>query len=355
MRLISALVMTVLTLALCGICIAVRARRKKNTTERMVCEPYFIAVLGMFGGLIMCAPAVVTAIEGRPDSYGFLAFPLLGWFLIVIYLNCVVWYDQTGFRCRNFFGVTRRCDYRDVEGIRSGKDVRVFFCGHSYLLDGDCDGLRLFLKTLKKGYQNAHQKPVPESPAYRRRFDPMNGNMDNPWFYFWTYLLLGVLWITLLAIVCYFFFHVPNAERLTYEDASFRSFEIRDDQLFLIPEGREEAFCLDLYSFYDALPAPEVFCSGAVYRVGTNGKTNDIKSLTGADGTAYVTPALWLSAYQHDQISAMPFLALFCLAGTSVSWFGILVGRHPERYSERLRGLFYKEDVLLNYGKKGSH
>ena len=70
--------------------------------------------------------------------------------------------------------------------------------------------------------------------------------------------------------------------------------------------------------------------------------------LVGEDGTEYVTPELWMRAYQKESLVPLVLWMLFCVFMLAFSCFGIALTRHPERYSPRIRRLIYQDGVLIN-------
>ena len=96
-----------------------------------------------------------------------------------------------------------------------------------------------------------------------------------------------------------------------------------------------------------ALPSPEKLCSGETYAVGVEGDRHYVISLTGPDGASHITPETERQVYRDSQRIAVWLLFGASIAGVVFCYMGIAVARHPERYSERVRRLFYKDGVLL--------
>ena len=176
----------------------------------------------------------------------------------------------------------------------------------------------------------------------------LNGHLEEPWVYLVLWLLLMAIAVSMIGTLTYLLLHVPPSEKLQTVQTAFRAGEVKSEELYLAAVSPEGTYCLERYDLYENLPEPSFFCSGKTFTVGTYSDSRDILLLLGEDGTEYVTPELWLRAYQKESLIPFVLLMLFCAFGFAFSCFGIAVTRHPERYSPRFRRLFYQEGVLIN-------
>ena len=94
------------------------------------------------------------------------------------------------------------------------------------------------------------------------------------------------------------------------------------------------------------MPAPEALCSGEAYSIGVVGDHRYVKSLTGSDGTKYITLETERQAYRDSQRTAVWILCVVAPIGVYFCYLGIAVARNPERYSKKVRRLFYKDGYL---------
>ena len=69
-------------------------------------------------------------------------------------------------------------------------------------------------------------------------------------------------------------------------------------------------------------------------------------SLTAADGTAHITPETERQVYRASQQVAVWFLWCVMPFGVYFSYMGIATARHPERYSDKVKRLFYQDGYL---------
>ena len=324
-----------------------RQKRKNWDQEKVVYLPFYLAGVGIVCGTILSIPTVVCAMDGDWMFAFFGVVVLACDCMMAAYLNCVIRYDDKGFIAQNIFGIKRECSYGDVEGIRSGRDRRIYFQGHSIMIDEISRGADEFVDALDKGHKRATGKWVPTSTSFRRKWDPMNGHLDYPWPYF-------ILWVTMglfCAALPVFMFFVMTSETdpsdIVIHDVQFCAYEIDDGSLMLYVEGEEQPYEIGYFQNYgEVLPAPEVLCSGEAYSVGVVGDRRYVKSLTGSDGTKYITLETERQAYRDSQRVAVWILCVVAPIGVYFCYLGIAVARNPERYSKKVRRLFYKDGYL---------
>ena len=342
--LILGLATAAVSLLLSGLAIWQNGMRKRMKLDQVVHLPFFLAVIGILCGNIMAIPTVICAINGNGGTIAFALFTIGCHSLTVAYLNCVIWYDEKGFAARNFLGIRRQCTYAEVEGLRTGKDQWLYFRGHRILLDEMAIGSKKFIGMVKKGYSAAHGgRMLMASCNYRRKKDPMNGNIQNPWLYFCIWIGMMLLCGAMLVVGVISMTGKPTPmEELSFHQMTFTDWKGEDGELHLTVSGREEAVRIFGYRGYgDLLPTPEELCGGEIFTVGLDGKY--IESLTGADGTVYITPELERQIYHKTQDIAWVIMMVFFAAGIAFSIVGIDVARRPERYGTKFKRIFYQD------------
>ena len=342
--LILGLIVAAVSLLLTGLAIWQNGMRKQMKLDHVVHLPFFLAMVGMICGNIMAIPTVICAINGSGGTIAFSIFTIGCHSLTIAYLNCVIWYDEKGFAARNFLGVRRQCTFAEVEGLRTGKDQWLYFQGHRILLDEMAIGSKKFISMVKKGHSAAHDgRMLMETANFGRRKDPMNGNIQNPWLYFCIWIGMMLLCGFLVAVAVFSMTAKPTPmEDLSFHQMTFTEWKKEDSELHLTVPGREEAVRINNYRGYgDLLPSPEELCNGETFTVGLDG--HYIHSMTGSDGTVYITPESERQIYHKTQDIASVIMMVFSVAGIVFSAVGIDVARHPERYGRKFKRAFYQD------------
>lgn len=328
-------------------CIITRGKRKDWDKRKIVHLPFWLALVGIICGGILSIPTVVCALD---NDWMFLFFGIvvLGCdCMMTAYLNCVIWYDDNGFLARNFLGVKRECSYADVEGIRSGRDRRIYFQGHWIMIDEISHGAEEFIDALDRGHKRLTGKWVNASTSYKRKWDPMNGHLDYPWAYLTLWGVMGLFCLSLPVMIFVSMTSETDPSEIVEHKVQFQSYKVEEGSLLLYVDGEEEPFEIGFYRHYgEALPVPEELCDGDWYFVGVEANRYYVKSLTGETGAQYITLESERQTYRESQKGAVWFLCIAAPLGAVFSFFGIAVARNPERYSDRVRRMYYKDGYL---------
>lgn len=324
-----------------------RPKRKTWIYKKVVYLPFYLAGVGIICGTILSIPTVACAMDMTWGFPFFAGFVLVCDCMMAAYLNCVIWYDDQGFEAKNIFGVRRVCSYAEVEGIRSGRDRRIYFHGRHIMIDEISCGVDEFIEALDKGYKRATGKRMPFSKSFRRKWDPMNGHLDYPWAFFILWITTGLIFAALPVFMFFLMTSETDPSEITKRDVRFCAYEIDEGSLLLYAEGEEEPYEIGYFINYgEVLPAPDTLCNGKRYSVGVEGDHRYVKSLTDADGTKYITLETERQVYRDSQRAAVWILCGISPAGVVFCYFGIAVARHPERYSKTVRSIFYKKGYL---------
>lgn len=327
------------------LCLMERPRRKNWIHRNVVYLPFYLAAVGIVCGSILSIPTIACAMDGDWMFAFFGAAVIMCDSMMLAYLNCVIQYDDRGFLAKNFWGVRWECSYAEVECIRYGRDKKICFQGHSISIDEISCGGDEFIAALDKGHKRATGKWV---ASYKRKWDPMNGNVDHPWFYFILWVCLGLFCLAVPVMLFVSMTDETDPADIVLQDVQFYKYHMRKGELCLYVEGEEAPYKINCYKHYgDALPSPEKLCSGEKYVIGTEGDRNYIKVLTGVEGIQYITPEIERQVYRDSQRGAVWFLLGASVAGVFFCYMGIAVGRNPYRYSPKIRRMFYKDSVFL--------
>ncbi len=338
---------TALTVILGIGCIVTWGKRRQLPKTGTVQLPFVMALIGMIGGPILALPALYFSKDGLLPVVLFSVFILLADSLMLGYLHCVITYDSKGFTARNIFGIRRSCLYSQVKGVREGKDCWVYFGNHRILVDALSQGGNKFRNALHKYYTAQTGKILPEYP---RRWDPMNGHIEYPWFYFimWIVLALFCVAFTVLPVYCLTVETTP--EELTAHTVTFTDYKTDEygKDLLLYAPGYEKPFRIQYYADYrDIRITPEALCAGGSYTVYTMRENGGgIHRLTDGRGADLITLEQERSIYRSRQMPAFILMLILSPLGVVFCIFGIFVTRNPEKYPDWLKKLYYKEGYL---------
>ena len=332
----------------------VKRKRKEERQARLVSLSPMLLWVGAIGGGLLSVPLTLSGRQDPEPALIVFEAGVLGCIAMMLaYCNETVTYDRATFTVSDLFGRKRTWDYGEITGLsRRGGDV-VLRCGRRRIrLDAMAAGIEQFLKYADEGYFRRRNKYIPLIP---RRTDPMKGNLDTPWLYLFIYLFMfagGVVFILLSAGTIR-----PPDGRVPADAAVIRTpFESwektgkHDGTLALRAADYDKPFTLSWLSGYAVpVPDPDALCSGEEYvlTVRELKQEYDIRGLSTHDGQPLITAYDRNAAYRRSQLPAVIFLLIFAFVEMAFAVFGILVGRHPEKYPARFRGMFYRDTAWL--------
>lgn len=344
------------------------ARNSKATQERVVVLPKLFFVIGLIGGGFFLIPIVVL-LHNNDSSWEivlFLFFFLLAASICVAYLNCRITYDEDHFTAKNFWGFKRSYRYQDITLIEGQTTVKIHIGKRIVRIDEFATGkdqFLLFARTqYKKYYKNKNvSKTIPaDSPELvrKRKRSLFLGHVENPGKFIFVYLLIYALLIGSLV------FGIVDSTPKSPEDFEYRSivvdqYELDRNRLILYPAGSADKYRIVGYDkvLADADRFLELCANAERFSVGfcrnalhSKSAPYSIEHIIGADGTVYLTPE---AVYQYrfgsvGQIGLIAVLGGMILLWTVFVVFSIRVGRHPERYSKKTIGLFFRSDYIHN-------
>lgn len=189
----------------------------------------------------------------------------------------------------------------------------------------------------------------------RVKYDPMNGHVEMPWFYFLLFLLIAFLSLGLFVLSIYVKMPQPMPSDLVACNTDFRSYDVKNMQrslstkLTLYADGFPHPFTLDFFEGYDTwIPDPSTLCDGRVYQVSArvNQESYGIYTITYPDGTPLLTYDDYQQGYQNSQGMAINILMVFSLLSLVFFVFGIVFTRNPNRFPTWVQKLYYKSGML---------
>ena len=316
--------------------IAAKAARSPEWQKNRVYLPDLLFWVGLLGNLFVI-PSVILLRQEDWLWLLFIAFSLLSWSMQLAYANCWVRFDDRGFTHHTFFGQTYEFTYNDVTGVRWGSDIRLYCGKHLIFLDSMADNASRFLDWVKK--RSKQMQNLPD----RIKWDPYNNNVPDGMSIFVALIILLLFVTVVLGLFCYQAFAPGKSEADTRrEEVVFVSGELQSRGVISLVSQDGGKYRI---AGYDTLPVEmgTLWSEGTRYTVWCDGKnTVWIYQLQAGD-------RILLSFDEHNEASrqsgkkGLIFALVLWVAALLLILATIVVGRHPERFSPRVRKWFFRD------------
>ncbi len=330
--------------------------RRRSDKGRVYLQPYF-AFCGGICGTLLLIPTIITALSDEPIwiPCAFLGFSLLCGVISMAHLNCRITYNEEGFTVKNFLGFKRTYTYDQITGIRerpSFSDSLLYVGRRRVVVETMTKGGMEFEWHVRKRYRSLNGgRAIPEIKP--KRGDLFNGHVEEGAGLIFAYCLVGALCLGMLTFVTvHTWFRPPTPESCDRLEVIFASCTEGRNTLYLRPaDGKKyELRNLDGQVDVDAIKA---VCDGKTtvtvyadlaapddeepYYVIKTMSVGDTHLLTFEDAARLHVRGSW------------PIVALF--GGLTLIWavfvfFSIRVGRNPDRYSQKVIRLFFKDGYV---------
>ena len=344
---------------------ALRQKRKDTRYDLLVSLRPVLLWVGAVCGGVLSVPVTLFGLDDMSSGVWVLfeVVVLACIAMLLAYCNETVTYDKLGFHARNIIGIERSYDYGEITGISRKGDDTVLRCGRRRIrLDAMSFGGDKFVAYADKAYFRQYKRYI---PVFKPKKDPLNGNLDTPWLYLvvYVFILAGGILMSILSVSVL----RPAKDELPADAVelrtAFSSYEhTKKDSgtLVLYAPGYDKPFSISWLSGYrDHAPDPDTLCNGEDYILSVREGKQEywIHAISTADHRSILSAYDCNTAYRNTQYVACILLLLIAMpAFTLTGLFGILVGRHPERYSRRFRRLFYKDSAWVSLDwKKHKH
>ena len=316
--------------------------------------PPFFAMLGAVSSAIFLIPSVLTVflMKSWGVSVLLLLLSALAATLVIASVNCRISYDQDGFVHKSFFGITRKFTYDQVTAIKENMHETIVYVGKKRLmLDEFAIGADVFMKLVKKKYRTMHDgRSIPK--ISKAKHDIFKGNVQDTGGFLFAYISVGVMVAGFLIFVVYTTY-IPRTPNNTIERSlSFMTYEKSKEEIILTT-GDHQIFKI---SFVD-----EQFDENKIQAIcdGETLVTTYSLEVTPKEEQSY--HSLKAVKYQNDYILTFDetnrmcrqgnrllvgiAVTMFILWGTIVV-FSIIIGRNPQKFSEEVIGLFFKDGYV---------
>lgn len=337
-------------------------RDGKQSEKKKVLLPNFCGVIGLICALLFHIPMTAIAF-GDGDWW---LFPLffaavcLGASLMIGRVNCRIEYDESGFTVTNFIGLRRNYSYLDFTGKRQsfGKTV-LYVKGRKLRIDDIAVGEEEFIDFARKQYRirngGSAVRTLPEieiKGAFRK-------NVNHPGEFVFIYCMILLALTGVLASLVYMYFNTTKESELEYMTVTVQNVEKyhRYRQSGLRAVTNETDVLLELPGDYRLLKddpglIERLKSSGEQFRIGYEvmGTGDEIYYLI---DVIIAEDSEELLSFEHSERYAkenllqcmvlflvMIILLTFCFIMT------IRIGRHPEKYSRRVKRMFFKDGYI---------
>lgn len=361
-----------------GTAVSISRYKQESKTEKAIGTVSNSAGYLIFG-LIFGIPFTVLFVLSVIFSWDFLlgitffGFSLLGLSLVTACCNCRIYYNYSKqyFESINFLGIKKRYDYTDITGFSKGKKDAVIYTSKGKIhIDGSADGKEQFLRFAKKQYRKNHNG-VTEYMNSGRQVDFFHGNIENPgefiliFFMILAYIVGGAVWLTIIA------FQPTEKSELKKAEIVFSDYKCEDSDLILLTDkvnetddliSAAESSSLKKWHIYDYKKYTEN--TGLLLSAAENAESftvlykpvtpddepdyNHIYSLTGSDGTVYLTIE---NADAQQRLDFLPILGIFgafaLLLIAFAAFFTHIVRNAPDH--PKLMRYLVKESYIIKH------
>lgn len=313
--------------------------------------PTFMALIGIVCCAMFTALAILVFYVDLSPWLALIPTPLalLSASLILLTVNCRIFYDDHGFTYRSFFGITRRYTYQDITAIRENTQESYLYVGkRRVLVDRYAVGSKEFIVLVKQRYSMLHPgKTLPKAPP--SRLDPFNGHVSNVGLILFGFVLLSAFAVGLLIFtVVNIFFSPSTPENTIRQSVCFESYYVQKNELGLLSTDGRSYVIRHYGEPFDTTTITNL-CNGiAVLTTYSEKMTPEGKE------PYYLLKAVELGGvellgfeetdrfYRKEFWPTILAAAVFCLIVAALITGSIIVGRNPQKYSQRTIRFFFR-------------
>ena len=333
-------------------------KERYQTRNGHVFLPGFIGVIGIVGMLVFHIPLAAIAFSGGPVAV-FAVMCCFAWLsssLTIARLNCRIDYDDTGFTRTNFFGIKKRLSYDDLTGQYQANGETVLYAkDHPVKIDRLAYGKYDFISFAKKQWRIANGgdslpkiKNYPSDALFRK-------NVKESGSFIVLYSLMMALSLVMVVIISILGFKQTQSEDLTYADVTVKNVETVKKEIRITTQETDYYFVLcghkallkdDPEMIEKLTDSGEKFRFGYILSGASGKEYGYVYTVSQSDGTELLSLE---TANRYGRNNTLLCVALF--SGFFVLFLFCMIitirsGRHPERYSKRIKKLFFKDGYI---------
>ena len=309
-------------------------------------------LVGILCAVVFTAAGVLPLVFAE-DKIWFISacifgFALMGVALIIAYLNCRITFRDHDFTYKNFFGVKKTIQYRDLTGILEGSgDVKLYAGDSVIYVAGDAVNSERFLALAKKRYRESHNgKMIPRSA----KKDIFNNHVDEPQSFVLIFIILAVFF-PLMTIGVISFATPDSREDFSERFITVESYETSEGDLYIYDSNDIE---YRVYNYDDLIDnSPELISKlsrgssvGLLIKPIDSDEDRYSVSDIKVNGKSYLTFDKW----HENQVQNFIFITAILVAVNLMIFFfiggSIYVGRNPHKFSDRVLHLFFRPGTI---------
>lgn len=357
--------LTIAGITIVNIIRALWVKRRRDEEEQHVIRREWYTVrlgdgyltIGILGAVLSAAILIAAAwSEEEPAVTGAMAFFIfLSLSIILKWTNGVILYNEDNFIVKNIWGIGRSYSYEQITGVLEQRKSRIYIGKRIITIEEFSSGGFCFLELAKTKCREMYGSiPKPDKPY--GRFDVFRGHVKNPEEILIVYIMMFVYLIGGVCFVCITFINEAYTEKNTeIMTLTFCRYDERKADLRLNSHDAETQFCIwKNRNVQEALERLKSRCDGqttftAYVTPATPKEEADyvrIVALKDEDGTEYLTFEQTNESQRKEFVLTMVFFA-----GVLIIWglcvgVSVKTGRNPEKYSRRVRDLFFRNGEL---------
>ncbi len=325
-------------------------KNKKDVPDGKVFPTVPVLILGLVGSVPWIAISIIVIIikESIWFILFFAAFSFLGIFLLLMYINWRIYFDDEGFTVKNIFGFQRRYSYSDVTAIRETRDGTYIYMGKRHTSVGHFDaGGENFLNAVRTQYKKLHNTSVPIRDISSR--DIYKGNVEYGTVQFVGFCVIELLIIVLSAIVILNGLNPKLEDRSQYTEAYLTDYKVLSNKEIHFYGDGGKMYVIDYY-MAEHIDGEKIsaLCNGKS-KVSIYSKWEQPEGepehyqvyCLSYNGEEILSFDISNKAFSENQITIGLTIGLFL----SILWsafvvLSLIVGRNPDKHPKLFRLLF---------------
>ena len=334
-------------------------RDRKQSEKKKVLLPNFCGVIGLICALLFHIPMTALAF-GDGDWWLFLlffVFVCLGASLMIGRINCRIEYDESGFTVPNFIGLRKNYSYDDFTGKRQSFGKTVLYVKDRKLrIDDIAVGEEEFIAFARKQYRICRGGTAVQTLPEKEIKGAFRKNVNHPEEFIFAFCTILLITIGMLASLGYMYFNTTKENELEYMTVTIQDVKKyhRYRQSGLRAVTNDTDVLIELPGDYRLLKddpglIERLKSSGERFRIGyevmgTGDAIYYLIDVIIAENGEELLPFELSERYAKENI--LQIIVFFSGLGIlNALWFLLTfrIGRHPEKYSRRVKRLFFQD------------